>query len=141
LSWTERIAHLMPEPKSSKDLRSFGLLVGGVFALIGVWPLIRHGLPVRTWALVLAGPLVLAAIAFPRALRYPYRGWMFVGHCLGWVNTRILMTAVFYVMVTPAALVMRALKRDSMTRRLEPSASTYRVVKASRPASHLKHPF
>jgi hypothetical protein len=80
-------------------------------------------------------------MAFPSALRYPYRGWMFVGHCLGWVNSRILMMVVFYAIVTPVALVMRAMKRDTMTRRLEPSASTYRVVKAARPASHVKHPF
>ena len=141
MSWIERIARWAPEAKSSKDLRSFGLIVGVGFAFIGLWPLLRHGLPVREWALWLAGPLLVAALAFPRALAYPYRGWMFVGHCLGWVNTRIIMMAVFYLVVTPAVLGKRAAKRDSMTRRFDPSADTYRVVKAPRPVSHLNHPF
>ena len=141
MSWTDRLAQLMPEPKSAKDLRSFGLIVGGGFAFIGLWPLLRHGLPVRVWALALAGSLVLAALVLPWSLRYPYRAWMFVGHCLGWVNQRILMTLMFYVVFTPAALVMRMIGRDTMTRRLDPGATTYRVVKAPRPASHLRHPF
>jgi hypothetical protein len=131
----------MPEPKSKKDLRSFGLIVGGIFALIGLWPLVRHGLPVRVWALVLAGPLVLAAVVLPWSLRYPYRGWMFLGHCLGWVNSRILMTLMFYLVFTPAALVMRAIGRDAMSRRLDKSTASYRVVRTARQPTHLSHPF
>ena len=141
MSWTDRIARLMPEPKSAKDLRSFGLIVGSGFALIGLWPLVRHGLPVRVWALGIAVPLVLAALLFPRVLRYPYRGWMFIGHCLGWLNIRILMTLMFYGVFTPAAFFMRAIGRDALTRRLDPAAKTYRVLKSPRQASHLSHPF
>jgi hypothetical protein len=131
----------MPEPKSATDLRSFGLIVGGVFAFIGLWPLLRHGLSVRTWAIALAVPLVLAALVAPWSLRYPYRVWMFVGHCLGWVNSRILMTLMFYAVFTPAALLMRIAGRDAMSLRFNRSATTYRVVKTTRGPSHLSHPF
>jgi hypothetical protein len=131
----------MPEPKSTKDLRSFGLIVGAGFAVIGLWPLLRHGEPYRTWALSIAVPLALAAVVFPRILRYPYRVWMLIGHCLGWLNTRIIMTVLFYGVFTPAALVMRLIGRDAMTRRLDASARTYRVAKPARQASHLSHPF
>lgn len=141
MSWTDQIVRLMPEPKSTKDLRSFGLIVGGGFGVIGLWPLVRHGLPVRLWALELAVALVLAGLIVPRALRYPYRGWMFIGHCMGWLNTRILMTLIFYVVFTPAALFMRVIGRDAMTRKYESSAKSYRVNKAPRQASHLSHPF
>jgi hypothetical protein len=141
LSWTDRLARLMPEPRSIKDLRSFGLIVGVGFSIIGVWPLVRHGLAVRAWALWIAVPLALAAVLFPRLLRYPYRVWMFIGHCLGWLNTRILMTVMFYGVFTPAAIVMRMFGRDALARRLDPSATTYRVAKAPRQASHLTHPF
>jgi hypothetical protein len=140
-SLIERIVRLMPEPKSTKDLRSFGLIVGGIFGVIALWPLVWRGMPVREWALLLAVPLMVLAVVFPRSLRYPYRGWMFIGHCLGWVNVRILMTLMFYGVFTPAALVMRVIKRDAMNRRLDPSAATYRVIKSARPPSHVAHPF
>ena len=141
MSWTDSIVRLMPEPKSPKDLRSFGLIVGAGFTVIGLWPLVRRGLPPRLWALELAAALVLAALIFPRALRYPYRVWMFIGHCLGWLNTRILMTLIFYVIFTPAALVMRLIGRDAMNRKYESSAQSYRMTKSPRQASHLSHPF
>jgi hypothetical protein len=131
----------MPEPKSRKDLRSFGLIVGGIFGLIGLWPLLRHGLPVRVWAVALAVPLILAALVLPASLRYPYRVWNLVGHCLGWVNTRILMILMFYAIFTPAALVMKAIGRDALSRRLDKSAKTYRVSRVARQPTHLSHPF
>jgi len=131
----------MPEPSSQKDLRSFGLIVGGGFALIALWPVVWHGLPVRMWALIMAVPLLLSALTFPRILRYPFRVWMLIGHCLGWLNQRILMTLMFYAVVTPAAIVMRVSGRDPLQRRFDPAATTYRVLKAPRPASHLQHPF
>ena len=37
-----------------KQLRSFGLTVGGIFALIAAWPVIIRGEDVRGWAAVAA---------------------------------------------------------------------------------------
>ena len=37
-----------------KQLRSFGLIVGGIFAFIAVWPVIIRGGDVRGWAAVAA---------------------------------------------------------------------------------------
>ena len=42
----------MQHEVTSKQLRSFGLLVGGIFALIGLWPLIWRGEGLRLWAMI-----------------------------------------------------------------------------------------
>jgi hypothetical protein len=140
LSWIKKIARHMPEPTSAKQLRSFGLIVGGVFFLMGVFPLVR-GHELRLWAVVVGGLFILPALVVPKTLRYPFRIWMLIGHCLGWVNTRIIMTILFYVMFTPVALLMRLMKRDAMTRGFDKRVETYRTRKDVRPASHLKHQF
>ena len=41
-----------------KELRNFGLIVGGVFILSGVWPMIRYGEVIRLWAIVPGSLLV-----------------------------------------------------------------------------------
>jgi len=41
-----------------KELRNFGLMVGGIFFLIGVWPMIRYGEGIRLWAIVPGSLLV-----------------------------------------------------------------------------------
>jgi hypothetical protein len=124
-----------------KQLRSFGLLVGAIFAVIGLWPAIwRHQEP-RLWAIVLAGLLIVPALVFPRGLRRVYQAWMALGAGLGWINTRIILSVLFYGLVTPMGLLMRLRGKDPMRRRWQPEAETYRVVRQPRPGSHMTHQF
>ena len=124
-----------------KQLRSFGFIVGGVFALIGVWPLIVRGEPVRTWAVAAATLLILPAAIYPEVLVPVHRIWMAIGHILGWINTRIILGVVFYGLFAPMGLIMRLFGKDPMRRRLQPAADTYRVVRGPRPGTHMKHQF
>jgi hypothetical protein len=124
-----------------KQLRSFGLLVGGIFAMIGLWPAVWRGEALRLWALGLAGLLITPAVAFPRSLRLPYRVWMVLGGGLGWINTRILLGIVFYGLFAPMGLLLRLKGKDSMRRRWEPDVDTYRLVRQPRPGSHMTRQF
>ena len=125
----------------SKQLRSFGLLVGGIFALIGLWPLLSRGEDPRQWALVVAGLLVAPALVVPRILRPIYRLWMAAGLALGWINTQIILSVVYYGIFTPTALVMRLFGKDPMRRQFKSAASTYRVTRQPRSGSHMSHQF
>ena len=124
-----------------KELRSFGLLVGGVFSVIGLWPILFRGDPPRWWALALGGTLIVLGLALPVVLKPVYRIWMKVGHVLGWVNTRIILGIIFYGLFTPMGLIRRALGKDSMRRALVQDTDTYRVTRTPRPPSHVKHQF
>jgi hypothetical protein len=122
---------------TTKQLRSFGFTVGGVFALIAAWPLIIRSEDPRWWALVVAACLLLPAVVFPKSLTWVYKGWMALGHVLGWINTRIILGFIFYFIVTPIGIVRRWLGKDPMGRRLRPDLDSYRISRDSRPASHL----
>lgn len=126
---------------TKKTLRQFGLMVGGVFLLIGFWPLLWRQEGIRDWAAWSGALLSLAGLALPGILKYPYQGWMWVGHAMGWVNTRIILGVLFYGIVTPMGLVMKLAGRDPMCRGFDPDAQTYRVVRQPRPASHMKNMF
>ena len=121
----------------AKQLRSFGLTVGGIFALIGLWPVVVHNAGPRWWSVVVAAVLMVPALAYPRSLFWIHKGWMAVGHVLGWINTRIILGVVFYAVVTPIGIVRRWLRKDPMGRQLRPELDSYRVVRKPRPASHL----
>jgi saxitoxin biosynthesis operon SxtJ-like protein len=124
-----------------KQLRHFGYLVGGIFGLIGLWPLVwRHQNP-RLWALALTVILVVPALVAPRTLAPVYRVWMAAGEVLAWINTRIILGVVFYGVVTPIALAMRLMGHDPMRRRFEPAVESYRVRSTPRPATHMMRQF
>ena len=63
----------MQDPVESRQLRSFGLLVGGLFGVLGCWPVVIRGQGARLWALILAALLVIPAVLFPVSLRPAHR--------------------------------------------------------------------
>src|SRR5215510_15706779 len=106
----------MQSMNHTKQLRSFGLIVGGIFAVIGVWPALWRGQPLRLWSLLLGGALIALALVWPRSLAQVYRLWMVVGEVLGWINTRLILGVVFYGIFTPLGLLMRFRGQDAMRR-------------------------
>ena len=128
----------MQDEITSKQLRSFGLIVGGIFAAIGVWPFILRNEDPLWWAVILAVCLLVPAVALPNGLFWPYKGWMAVGNVLGWINTRIILGVVFYGVITPIGLIRMWLGKDPMGRHVSPDLNSYRIPREPRPPSHLK---
>jgi hypothetical protein len=96
-------------------LRRFGLVTGAILAgLFGLaFPLLA-GRPFPVWPFAVGGGLALWALVAPGSLRPVYRGWMRVGTVVGWVNTRVLLALVFFLVVTPMGLVMRLFGRHPL---------------------------
>ncbi len=112
-----------------KELRDFGVVTGSLFAVIFglLLPYLRHrAFPLWPW--VLCAWLVSAALIAPRTLKYVYRLWTALGVILGWINSRIIMTGVYYIAIVPTGLIMRLVGRDLMARKFDSTAVTYRVA-------------
>lgn len=118
----ERIASGTPVQGSSD--RSFGIVFTVVFAIIGLWPLIG-GAPLRWWSLIVAALFLLAALVRPQVLAPLNRGWTRFGLLLHKITNPVILGLVFFLAVTPTALIMRAMGKDPLRRRLDPAARTY----------------
>jgi hypothetical protein len=106
--------------------RKFGLMVGGVLLALGGIGLWRHHTGIAARIALIAGvSLAVLGVLAPRALTPLERVWMRTAAVLGWLNTRILLTALFLLVFTPLALVRRLLGKDSLDRRFEPDRATY----------------
>ena len=101
---------LSGEVKSSSN-RSFGFVFAVVFALIGMWPLIG-GHAARLWALAIAAAFLLIALVRPKLLAPGNRLWTRFGLVLHRVVNPLIMGLIFFLAVTPTALVMRALGKE-----------------------------
>jgi len=127
---------------SSRELRNFGLLVGalmaGIFGLVLPW--LRHR-PVRVWPWGISAALIVPALVWPPALRYVHWVWIRIGLILGWINSRIILTILFFLVILPMGLLMRALGRDPIARKLDPGASSYRVPSRARTRESMERPF
>ena len=126
---------------TTKDLRQFGLLVGSVFAVIGLWPVVFRSESLHLWAMILGSLLIVLGVLAPQSLRQVHGGWMKVGHILGSINTRIILGIIYYLLITPMGLVMRLMGKDPMHRAFAQGADTYRVLRAPRPRHHMRNQF
>jgi hypothetical protein len=124
-----------------RDLRQFGLLVGGVFAVIGLWPVVFRSESPRLWAMILGSLLVVLGALAPQSLKQIHKGWMKVGHILGSINTKIILGIIYYLLITPMGLVMRLLGKDPMHRVLTQDTDTYRIVRSPRSRHHMRNQF
>ena len=94
--------------------RSFGLSVGCVSAIAGAL-LMWRGRPSAGTTLAIAGILlVCAGLLAPSALRGPNRVWWRFAQRLGWINSRILLTLLFFVVLTPVGFLMRLFGRNPL---------------------------
>jgi hypothetical protein len=121
-----------PPARTRRELRKFGLTVGGVFLLLGLVSWYRgHVIPPRVmWTLgtVLFVPGLLA----PSLLGPVERGWMRMAAVMAHVNTRIILGVLFYAVFAPVGFVLRRF-RDPMDRKLDPARSTHWIKREPRP--------
>lgn len=124
---------------TTRDLRKFGLLVGGVFCFLGVCFFLRHK-SFYWWMLVPGAPLVVLGAVLPRSLKWIYVGWMTFALTLGTIVSTILLTLLFYLVVTPTGLIARAVGKDFLTQKLDPSTVSYWILReTSRPKQKHEH--
>jgi hypothetical protein len=107
--------------------REFGLVVGGVFMLLGSWWLYRGKFASAAQVVLLFGSLlVLLGLIRPRVLVYPNRAWRWLAEGLSFVTTRIILGLVFFLVVTPIGVVKRLSGWDPLSRRGVRSDSYWR---------------
>lgn len=122
----------------ARSLRKFGLMVGGVFALLGLVFFLRHKAhwPYFAWPGVTL--MALGAI-LPRTLKYVYLAWMSVAFVLGFIMAHVILTLFFFLVMAPIGLLARIVGKDFLGLKLDRTASSYwmpRETKAKSPADY-----
>ena len=118
--------------------RSFGLSVGPAsmaFGALLAWRgHHRAGLLVAIAGIV----LVCGGLLAPSMLRLPNRVWWRFASVLGWINSRILLTVFFFLVLTPAGLVMRLFGRSPL-RTVRRDTNWSRYDERRRTSKHYEH--
>jgi len=124
------------------ELRKFGLTTGGLMSgLFGLIIPFALGRRYALWPWIVGGILAIWALVLPASLATVHKYWMRFSHALSWINTRIILGLVFYLMITPLALLMRFFSRDPMARKFDGNATSYRVISTTATRENLKRPF
>ncbi|MBK7677015.1 MAG: hypothetical protein IPJ27_20930 [Candidatus Accumulibacter sp.] len=109
--------------QNSSD-RSFGLVFAAVFLIIALYPLL-HAQGIRIWAILVSCIFLLLAALVPQVLAPANRLWTKFGRLLHNIVSPIALGILFFLVVTPTALLMRLFGKDPLRLRFDPAADSY----------------
>ncbi|MBD3348884.1 MAG: hypothetical protein GF400_06770 [Candidatus Eisenbacteria bacterium] len=109
-----------------RDLRRFGLTMAAATAVLGAL-LIWKGRGGAQWLFWIAGAFLVLGLVVPIALRPVQKAWMAFAISLGWVMTRVILVIVFYVGITPIALIAKLVGKRFLDLGFEPERESYWV--------------
>lgn len=127
---------------TSKELRLFGLLLAGVivFWLFIYWVSTETAL-IRLWpGFATASILAATAILQPLWLKPLYIYWVKGFHWLNRLITAITLMCCFFVIITPTALIRRALGHNAISKP-KYRLGSYRQNSKAIPPEDMEHPF
>ncbi|WOJ89391.1 SxtJ family membrane protein [Methylocapsa polymorpha] len=105
--------------------RKFGLTFGVIFAILGVWPLLRHADSPRWPLIVLSVAFLIVAIFLPNWLTPLNRAWFKLGFALNKIANPIIMGVLFFGAVVPMGWFLRKKGEDLLRLEMKPDAETY----------------
>ena len=97
--------------------RAFGRAVGCALVIVAAYSVWRDRHTVAVVSGVVSVLLLLLSWGAPAALKWPSRAWWTLAHALGWVNTRLLLTIFFVLVIVPVGVVFRLIGRDLLNQR------------------------
>lgn len=107
------------------QMRKFGFVMPIPLTLIGAFSLYKEHSVLGGILLSLAAAFLILGLIAPKLLYPPYRLWMGFAVVMGYINSMIILTLSFLLLITPVALAMRILGKDPLFRKPSPDMDTY----------------
>ncbi len=125
----------------NNGLRQFGVILGCilvcVFGFLLPWKWQWHALP--NWYFIGAGVIIAAwALIDAGSMRGLYRAWMSIVMPIGSIVNAVILSVVFFLVITPMGLILRIMGKDPMRRSLHPSAISYRIKSKVSARDHME---
>lgn len=106
------------------ELRKFGITLGVVFGLLGALFFWRAK-PFYCQMLAVSGFFLFFGLAFPIILKPIYKVWMGIALVLGFIMTGVILSVLFYLMITPIGLLSKLCGKDSLDLTRDKLAKSY----------------
>jgi len=114
--------------KEQTSVKSFGILFFIVFLLIGLWPKIS-GEELRLWSVITSFIFLILGLINSKILIPLNKYWIKLGELLGKIIAPIVMMIIYFIIVTPIALLLKIFKKDILGLKLDTKVDSYWIQK------------
>ena len=131
MNWIKEISkEIKTLDTSSKEIRKFGLVIAIALGVIGSFVYVKFGnFDVVGWLWGIGLLFLILGFILPSVLRPVYRIWMLLAYLIGGIVSRVILTVLFYVVLTPTGLVLRLFGKDVLDQRFEKDRESYWIKK------------
>ena len=109
-----------------KDLKSFGFIIGFILMLISVFLFFREKdsfIYFFSIGLIFNG----LGIIIPAALKPFYKIWMTFAIIIGWVMTRVILSVLFYLIISTIGIFARLVGKDFLNLKSKNNESYWNI--------------
>lgn len=111
-----------------KELKKFSITMFMALGVIGTILFFKNKAAYAGFYLF-AAVFLLSGIWAVQALKPIYIIWMRFAFVLSWINTRLILVALFYLIFTPMGFLIRLFKGDLLERKIDRKSNTYWIKK------------
>jgi hypothetical protein len=119
-------------PCTKKDLRKFGITIGSVLIVISGL-LFFYSAHSSIYFLIVGCALLALGLLLPTILKPIQKIWMTISLILGWISTRVILSILFFVVLTSIGLIAKFFKKDFLSLKLNKSQRTYWNYREQKP--------
>jgi len=112
------------------DIRNFEITVGIILLIISGFLYWKEKELFQIF-LAIGIILFLTAIVLPSVLRPVYWIWMIFAIILGWIMTRVILSLLFFIILTPIGLTLRFFGKQFLELRWDKSKESYWNVRTN----------
>ena len=109
---------------SRRDLRSFGITIGIILLLVAGLLFYKQKESFQIF-LYIAVSFTGFGLILPAILKPFYLFWMIFAVVLGWFTTRLILSLLYYMILTPIGLVLRIISKDLLELKKEVNNGSY----------------
>jgi len=95
----------------TNEIKKFGIIIGIIFTAVSVLMIVRQNINFWIFAL-LALIFLITGICYPLLLKPVFLIWWFISRIINYIISRLVLTVIFYIIITPIGLISRNVNRS-----------------------------
>ncbi len=111
-----------------KELKNFSITMFAALGVIGTMLFFKNK-GIYVWFYLSGAVFLLLGMSAAELLKPIYLIWMRFAFVLSWINTRLILLIIFYLIFTPMGLLVRLFKGDLLDRKIDAQSDTYWIKK------------
>ena len=128
MNWSD-----LPLKPTPRVLRQFAAAWTVVFLALGLHQALVRGHPAAGLVLGAVSAIGLVGLFRPASVRWLFVGATVAAFPVGWLVTWLVLAIMFYLVLTPVALVFRWRGRDALQLRRKPGCASFWITRSDTP--------